>query len=135
MVPATLQKLLRNQSQSASKIFTYFRQSRFPLPPSVLTQFPQNYNPIDVSPFPNHRKTDYLSPNHPFCGPPYPTFSFECFLNPNSVPAPLIRSESDEEAASDDSRIIRADSVKKKRKKKMNKHKLRKLRKRLRRKA
>ncbi|PKI65352.1 hypothetical protein CRG98_014234 [Punica granatum] len=40
-----------------------------------------------------------------------------------------------EEAEGDDQRIIRADSVKKKRKRKMNKHKYKKLRKRLRRKA
>ncbi|CAN4079178.1 unnamed protein product [Withania somnifera] len=62
----------------------------------------------------------------------YPSFSFGLFLNPVSQMG-LIKSENDEDI--DDSLKIWADSVKKKRKKKMNKHKLKKLRKCLRRKT
>ncbi|KAI5679284.1 hypothetical protein M9H77_10234 [Catharanthus roseus] len=59
----------------------------------------------------------------------YPSFSFEYFLNPVS-PCGFCHSQSLKE--SDESRVMWADSVKKKRKRKMNKHKLRKLRKRIR---
>lgn len=63
----------------------------------------------------------------------YPSFSFGLFLNP-VCPNGLITSEEDNIVA-DESHKIWADSVKKKRKRKMNKHKLKKLRKRLRRKT
>ncbi|KAJ0469702.1 hypothetical protein HanIR_Chr14g0710781 [Helianthus annuus] len=61
----------------------------------------------------------------------YPSFSFGAFLNPISYQSVVPEEEEDivDEAG------IWADSVKKKRKKKMNKHKLKKLRKRLRRKT
>lgn len=68
----------------------------------------------------------------------YPSFSFGLFLNPNGFflnpisPNELVKSENDE---NEDSVKIWADSVKKKRKRKMNKHKLKKLRKCLRRKT
>ncbi|KAK3026071.1 hypothetical protein RJ639_042563 [Escallonia herrerae] len=64
--------------------------------------------------------------------PIYPSFSFGNFLDPVSLSG-LCKSTSvagDEAAKSDG--MVWADSVKKKRKKKMNKHKLNKLRKRLR---
>ncbi|KAI3463057.1 hypothetical protein Pfo_019720 [Paulownia fortunei] len=128
MVSSTLQKILRSQSQSASKIFTHFRRPLSPLPPFVPAQIPQIFKPIDAISFPNHPKTDS------FCAHVYPSFSFGFFLNPIS-PTSLIPSEPNDETTPDDSNIVRADSVKKKRKKKMNKHKLRKLRKRLRRKT
>ncbi|KAK1312945.1 hypothetical protein QJS10_CPA06g01253 [Acorus calamus] len=62
----------------------------------------------------------------------YPSFSFGCFLDP-------IRPTSSDDGGGvtgdedDVDRTVWADSVKKKRKKKMNKHKYKKLRKRLRR--
>ncbi|KAL7610230.1 hypothetical protein Lser_V15G10676 [Lactuca serriola] len=65
----------------------------------------------------------------------YPSFSFEHFLNPiSSTGLPNSKPEEDPEldGSSLSNDIIRADSVKKKRKKKMNKHKLKKLKKRLR---
>ncbi|KAL7094899.1 hypothetical protein ACP275_11G133600 [Erythranthe tilingii] len=133
MASSALQKLLRNQSHSASKIFTNVRQSLHPL----LNQIPQiSTSPTDsASSSPDHPKTDHPNPKiNSFSGHVYPTFSFEFFLNPNSPPS-LFRPEPDEETDVDDSNVIRADSVKKKRKKKMNKHKLRKLRKRLRKKT
>ncbi|EYU34759.1 hypothetical protein ABFS82_11G132500 [Erythranthe guttata] len=135
MASSALQKLIRNQSHSASKICSNFRQSLHPL----LNQIPQISSPTDsASSSPDHPKTDSPNPKiHSFSGHVfYPTFSFEFFLNPNS-PSSLFRPEPepDEETDADDSNVIRADSVKKKRKKKMNKHKLRKLRKRLRKKT
>ncbi|KAK4426107.1 hypothetical protein Salat_1379200 [Sesamum alatum] len=134
MASSTLLKLLRNQSESASKFFSPFRQPVPPLPPSLLTQIPQITKHIDPTPSTDQPKTNCLKPHYPFSAHVYPSFSFGFFLNPVS-PTSLIRSEPEEETTPEDSRIIRADSVKKKRKKKMNKHKLRKLRKRLRRKT
>ncbi|KAL3501101.1 hypothetical protein ACH5RR_035550 [Cinchona calisaya] len=60
----------------------------------------------------------------------YPSFSVGHFLNPLVASSGLSLQVKDLEV--DESRIMWADSVKKKRKRKMNKHKLRKLRKRLR---
>lgn len=134
MASSTLLKLLRNQSESASKIFTHFRQPVPPLPPSLLTQIPQITKHIDAMTYPGQPKTDCLKPNHPISAHVYPSFSFGFVLNPVS-PTLLIRSERVVKTTAEDAHIIRADSVKKKRKKKMNKHKLRKLRKRLRKKT
>lgn len=58
----------------------------------------------------------------------FPSFSIGFFLNPNPSIC-LVKTDMDG-GVSDDSPKIWADSVKKKRKRKMNKHKLRKLRKR-----
>ncbi|KAJ9540294.1 hypothetical protein OSB04_026800 [Centaurea solstitialis] len=90
--------------------------------------------------------TDELNPNHHHSSYFfYPTFAFETFLNPipqiefiQSTTVPEALEEEEEEGVvlgDDDEKGIWADSVKKKRKKKMNKHKLKKLRKRLRRKT
>lgn len=127
MASSTLQKLLRNQSRPASTIFTHFRQSLSPSPPLPLTQIPKLHDPR-----PDQPETDHFKPKHSLSAQVYPSFSFEFFLNP-VAPCPFIRPESDGEA--DEQNVIRADSVKKKRKKKMNKHKLKKLRKRMRRKT
>lgn len=136
MTPSALQKLLRSQSQSASKIFPHLRRPLDPSPPpSVLTHIPQISNPAHAVSSPDHPRTDSFKPkNHSFGAQVYPSFSFGFFLNPN-ISVPLFESEPNDEASPDDSNVIRADSVKKKRKKKMNKHKLRKLRKRLRKKT
>ena len=64
----------------------------------------------------------------------YPNFPFGFNLNPISA-AGLDQLKAMEEEDVDDSRTFWADSVKKKRKRKMNKHKYQKLRKRLRRKS
>ncbi|GFP94098.1 hypothetical protein PHJA_001554200 [Phtheirospermum japonicum] len=126
MASPALQKLLRNQqSQSASKTLTYLRQ------PFSLAR---TSKPYDTTSFSNHPEIDYVKPIQSSCGHIYPTFPFGFFLDPIS-PTQLIRSEPHAETTPDESVIIRADSVKKKRKKKMNKHKLRKLRKRLRKKT
>ncbi|KAL6587445.1 hypothetical protein OROMI_000423 [Orobanche minor] len=118
--------LLRNQYHSAFKTLTYFRQ------PSVIPEITKT-----------HDTASSLHPPETYCSKPtrhsfgshfYPSFPFGFFLDPIS-PTQLIRFETEEETTPDESVIIRADSVKKKRKKKMNKHKLRKLRKRLRRKT
>ena len=64
----------------------------------------------------------------------YPSFPFGYCLNPiSSSGFDQLKVDETEEVESDDARTIWADSVKKKRKKKMNKHKYKKLRKRLRR--
>lgn len=64
----------------------------------------------------------------------YPSFSFGYLLNPISPSGlPDFKPEEDlQPDGSDSGTMIWADSVKKKRKKKMNKHKLKKLKKRLR---
>ncbi|GJT97976.1 hypothetical protein Tco_1093494 [Tanacetum coccineum] len=62
----------------------------------------------------------------------YPSFAFESFLNPVNQTGYI--QQEDNDVVSEEN-VIYADSVKKKRKKKMNKHKLKKLRKRLRRKT
>nr|GLL18620.1 hypothetical protein DM860_005185 [Ipomoea trifida]GMC67201.1 hypothetical protein DM860_005185 [Ipomoea batatas]GME06971.1 hypothetical protein DM860_005185 [Ipomoea batatas] len=124
-----LGKVLRNRSQSASTLITQLTKSHTqilaatppPLPPRLVQ------NPIFLEP-----KREDSNPNA--CSRFYPTFSFEYFLNPISQPGFIIPSE-DAGVTSPESPKIWADSVKKKRKKKMNKHKLQKLRKRLRRKA
>ncbi|KAL8267094.1 hypothetical protein R6Q59_004443 [Mikania micrantha] len=65
----------------------------------------------------------------------YPTFSFGCFLNPIAATG-FLDSKPEEDPGfygpGSSTEMIWADSVKKKRKKKMNKHKLKKLKKRLR---
>ncbi|KAK6153119.1 hypothetical protein DH2020_012758 [Rehmannia glutinosa] len=108
MVSSTIQKLLRNQSQSASKILTLFRKPLPPLTPLV-TQIPQISEPSCPTSFSNHPKIDHLKPNHSFCAHVYPSFSFGFFLNPIS-PTSLIRSEPNDEMAPEESNIIRADS-------------------------
>lgn len=68
--------------------------------------------------------------------PIFPSFTFGYCLNPISpIGSGQLRLCEAGEVESDDARTIWADSVKKKRKRKMNKHKLRKLRKSLRRKT
>ncbi|KAJ0113609.1 hypothetical protein Patl1_02888 [Pistacia atlantica] len=62
----------------------------------------------------------------------YPSFPFGFFLDP-ILSSGSIHSEPENDVSDDGSGTVYADSVKKKRKKKMNKHKYRKLRKRLRR--
>ncbi|CAA0823445.1 Unknown protein [Striga hermonthica] len=123
MASPTLWKLLRNPS--ASKISTFLRQTH------PLTQIPK---PRDTTPLSNPPEAEYLRSNLSLGAPVYPSFPFGLFLGPVSQ-GPSIRPQPDSEMAPDESIIIRADSVKKKRKKKMNKHKLRKLRRRLMRKT
>ncbi|PIN05656.1 hypothetical protein CDL12_21808 [Handroanthus impetiginosus] len=63
----------------------------------------------------------------------FPCFSFEFFLDPKlSSGLHQIEAVKAKKSDLDESQTMWADSVKKKRKKKMNKHKLRKLRKRIR---
>ncbi|KAJ8752044.1 hypothetical protein K2173_001070 [Erythroxylum novogranatense] len=61
----------------------------------------------------------------------YPSFPFGSYLNPIHATG----FDLNDDIEGDDARTVWADSVKKKRKKKMNKHKYKKLRKRLRRKS
>lgn len=129
MASSTLQKFLRCQTRPASKILFHLRKPLAPLPHTEISQIS---DPVDL--ISKSLETGCLKPNHSSIAHFYPGFSFGFFLNPNSASS-LIRPEPDGEATEDDSNVIRADSVKKKRKKKMNKHKLKKLRKRLRRKT
>ncbi|XP_030484812.1 uncharacterized protein LOC115701218 [Cannabis sativa] len=130
---STIHKLLTKSP--TLKILTAFNPKPLPLPlPNLnvpLTQL--NYNQVklypylgsnpDQSPFLGAQKNDYL----PTFSHVYPSFPFGYSLNPlplsGSIPL----------EAEDDSTELWADSVKKKRKRKMNKHKYNKLRKRLRR--
>ncbi|WOG93459.1 hypothetical protein DCAR_0312743 [Daucus carota subsp. sativus] len=124
------QKLARNQS--TTRLITSFKNPILSHPP-VLNHLSQ-LNPTHLTPIspPSQPKTE-----DPFSHQSlhfYPSFSFGCFLNPISLSG-LVQSEIQVDAVSDDSGMMWADSVKKKRKRKMNKHKLKKLRKRLRRKT
>ncbi|GFQ00691.1 hypothetical protein PHJA_002213000 [Phtheirospermum japonicum] len=90
-------------------------------PPSLVA-VPENHNAQ------NEKKAAIDNRFHVF-----PSFSFGLFLNPNfSSGLRQIEAVRAEISDLDESQIMWADSVKKKRKKKMNKHKLRKLRKRVR---
>ncbi|CAI9758558.1 unnamed protein product [Fraxinus pennsylvanica] len=127
MAASIFQKFFRNQSLYATKLINHP-----PLqPPYLLTQIPQTTILADQIPLPGRGKiTDsrlYPSISSHF----YPSFSFGCFLHPVSSSIGSIRSEPDEETVAESTLTIWADSVKKKRKRKMNRHKLRKLRKNL----
>lgn len=130
-----LRKALRNEFQSATtRIITNLNKSE----PAILnsTLQPPNLahpccNRRNQIPFCLQGETENSNPNNVSSGSVvYPSFSFGLFLNPISQIG-LINSDNDE----GNSLKIWADSVKKKRKKKMNKHKLKKLRKHLRRKT
>ncbi|OVA20545.1 protein of unknown function DUF1713 [Macleaya cordata] len=132
-----LQKLLRKASPV--RIITNFNN---PLPPNISVPLILHQpHPIDFKP------NDPITDLNPILGSPncdknalnrsqqiYPSFPFGYYLNPISQTGISI-TEQDEEVngSGKDEKTVWADSVKKKRKKKMNKHKYRKLRKRLRR--
>ncbi|KAK9052711.1 hypothetical protein SSX86_029341 [Deinandra increscens subsp. villosa] len=101
-----------------------------PLIPHLLHQLQPNSTPIGKNPFPDFSPADQTARFNI-----YPSFSFGCFLNPISSSG-FLDSNPEEAPELDGSGsstgMIWADSVKKKRKKKMNKHKLKKLKKRLR---
>ncbi|KAL3376562.1 hypothetical protein AABB24_003146 [Solanum stoloniferum] len=121
-----LRKSLQNKFLSAARITTIL--SSKPIPTSPLFHHPSSSG-LGQIPFFLQGGTSDSKLNVGF----YPSFSFGHFLNPVS-PNGFI-SPVEDIVVDDDSRKIWADSVKKKRKKKMNKHKLKKLRKRLRRKT
>ncbi|KAL3526112.1 hypothetical protein ACH5RR_014484 [Cinchona calisaya] len=138
-------KLLRIQSQSTSRIILlHLNKSTLshphlpPLPPSTSTGAAAGATtsqfltpPSDIQP----QIGDWSLNHSPSSQKFFPSFSFGFFLNPNSSSG-FIKTDVDGcGSEEEDSRTIWADSVKKKRKRKMNKHKLRKLRKRLRRKT
>ncbi|KAI3520725.1 hypothetical protein L1887_10175 [Cichorium endivia] len=129
-----LQRLVRKQSCSTTLITSL--NTRILSPPSHLLD-PKPEQPVAPIPFFNRlpKTTDESNP-HPYHSTFYPSFAFESFLNPISQLGFIQHVVPEEDIVSgDDERGIWADSVKKKRKKKMNKHKLKKLRKRLRRKT
>ncbi|XP_019240036.1 PREDICTED: uncharacterized protein LOC109220034 [Nicotiana attenuata] len=128
-----LRKSLRNQLLSAARTTINLNRS------TILSS-----KPTLTSPLPHHPSSSRLgkTPFFPQLGTVdpnlnvgfYPSFSFGHFLNPVS-PNGLTTPEEVDDVIADESHKIWADSVKKKRKRKMNKHKLKKLRKRLRRKT
>lgn len=124
-------RALRNESKSPSTIISLLNKSQPPIY-TVASPLPLDHlsdsRPVQFPIFPR-RKTEYSNPTSSSLF--YPTFSFGLFLNPISSTGLI--SSVDEDAVTGDSQTIWADSVKKKRKRKMNKHKLKKLRKRLRR--
>ncbi|RAL46906.1 hypothetical protein DM860_005185 [Cuscuta australis] len=128
-----LGKVLRNRSQPATRFITLLNKSQTQIPsapPPTTIGSETAQNPIFLIPKREDSNTNASSLFHP-------TFSFDYFLNP----VPILRSgfifqsEDAGVASRRESPEIWADSVKKKRKKKMNKHKLKKLRKRLRKKT
>ncbi|KAL8124275.1 hypothetical protein AgCh_012066 [Apium graveolens] len=127
-----LQKLARNNS--TTRLITCFTNPISTHPPLPFFNHLSQTNPTQLVPLtPSQPKTEGPFSHHPLHF--YPSFSFGCFLNPISLSGLVQSGNQEEEAVSGDSGLIWADSVKKKRKRKMNKHKLKKLRKRLRRKT
>ncbi|KAK1410077.1 hypothetical protein QVD17_36610 [Tagetes erecta] len=126
-----LQKLLKKQSPTTTLITTL--NKRILSTPTHLLD-PKPDPPILI--FNNQPKTPNESNPLHHSSIAYPSFSFQAFLYPISQPE-YVQSvvPEDDIVSGDDEMGIWADSVKKKRKKKMNKHKLKKLRKRLRRKT
>ncbi|KAK9047956.1 hypothetical protein SSX86_033083 [Deinandra increscens subsp. villosa] len=127
-----LQRIVRKQSRSTALISNLNKQ--LPSSPTILL----DPKPLPAIPFFNNLpKTTDESNLHHHSSTFYPTFSFSAFLHPVSQIGYIqsVLPEEDDVNSGDDERGIWADSVKKKRKKKMNKHKLKKLRKRLRRKT
>ncbi|VFQ73517.1 unnamed protein product [Cuscuta campestris] len=128
-----LGKVLRNRSQPATRFITLLNKSQTQIPsappPTIGSETAQN--PIFLKP----KREDDSNTNASSLL--YPTFSFDYFLNPVPISQSgfIFPSEDAGVASRRESPEIWADSVKKKRKKKMNKHKLKKLRKRLRRKT
>ncbi|XP_020208806.2 uncharacterized protein LOC109793744 [Cajanus cajan] len=120
MASSALQKLLRKPP--SFRFITSFNPSHQTLNP--------NPNPIlALSP---HPPSSTAPPSHRFDSPTliFPSFPFGFSPTPVSESAFRIRSSPDDVEASG---TLWADSVKKKRKRKMNKHKYQKLRKRMRR--
>ncbi|KAL2518654.1 Uncharacterized protein Adt_14901 [Abeliophyllum distichum] len=125
MAASIFQKFMRNQSLYATKFIT-----NTPLPPPyLLSQIPQTTILADQTPFYGHRKIEdsRLNPSSHF----YPIFPYGFFLHSVASSIGSIPPEPDDETVAGSFRTIWADSVKKKRKRKMNRHKLRKLRKSL----
>ncbi|KAH7848126.1 hypothetical protein Vadar_034073 [Vaccinium darrowii] len=122
-----LQKLLANQS--AKSMITTFHKPQSPtLIPTLLNRLHQNSHKFNLSPFLGPPRTgDSISPHSP---PIFPSYPFGLSLNPINLTGLVPSGPS--EAVAGDTQAMWADSVKKKRKRKMNKHKYQKLRKRLR---
>ncbi|KVI09159.1 uncharacterized protein LOC112511565 [Cynara cardunculus var. scolymus] len=132
-----LLRLVRKQSPSTTLVANLNKRI---LSPSTHLPDSKPVQPATAIPFFNGvpETTDELNPHHhSSCF--YPTFAFESFLNPVSqigfIQSAVPEEEEEDIVSGNDEQGIWADSVKKKRKKKMNKHKLKKLRKRLRRKT
>ncbi|GAA0153904.1 hypothetical protein LIER_12031 [Lithospermum erythrorhizon] len=134
MATPLFKKLIKNQSrfESISRKITASHLT------TTSAAAATNHPVPTTNPFQIHQLEKPIVQNSIFLDPCnsfgiYPSFSFEHFLNPVAPFAPedngVDLGKEDEE-----SNMVYADSVKKKRKKKMNKHKLKKLRKRLRRK-
>ncbi|KAM0940818.1 hypothetical protein DsansV1_C18g0154271 [Dioscorea sansibarensis] len=117
-----LQRLLKKPHLHPLRFLPSLQNPHLPDPPPLL-------NPC---PIPNSNSNS--NPNPPNRFPIYPSFPHWPHLEPISISG-FDPSYIDDGAESTDvdQRTVWADSVKKKRKKKMNKHKYRKLRKRLRR--
>lgn len=135
MASSVLPRFLRSQCQPAKKIIPLLNKQILHEPPPLQTSsalahlFESENRPAENSSLdPSGTKNSSLSRTLFF-----PSFSASLFLNPISSTG-LIEDDILNDV-SDESSTIWADSVKKKRKRKMNKHKLRKLRRRLRRKT
>ncbi|XP_057982308.1 uncharacterized protein LOC131167520 [Malania oleifera] len=134
---SVLQKLLRKSSSARiATVLSNCQAPNFSAPlafyqPHVAETTSNHDCTSNLTPLSRSRKTDELSPSQSLRV--YPSFSIGYFLNPISSSG-LLQSKPDD-VVSDGLPTIWADSVKKKRKKKMNKHKYKKLRKRLRQKS
>ena len=120
-----LQKFLKKQP--SSRLITAFHPVQTP---NTIIPFNQDHNlptePFKTSPILTHQ---YVGSSHSTLI--FPSFPFGFASKPVFENGFL--SHESEDAALEDSRTLWADSVKKKRKRKMNKHKYQKLRKRMRR--
>lgn len=130
---ATLQKLIRRSQPT--RIIAALHTSPSPNPsmssifgrPHHIEGKPEPHLCTNLSSFLNEHKNDDFSPSQ--LRKIYPSFPLGFCLNP----IPVCGSISSEAEEDDDSGKVWADSVKKKRKRKMNRHKYKKLRKHLRR--
>ncbi|XP_041006412.1 uncharacterized protein LOC121251142 [Juglans microcarpa x Juglans regia] len=120
-------KLLRKSP--AARFIAALQNPHAPNPTASLIFSQTRIEPTDPTPFLGSSKAENLT--HSEFSRIYPSFPFGFYLNPicSSLSVP---SEA-EDAALGDCGTVWADSVKKKRKRKMNKHKYQKLRRRLRR--
>ncbi|KAJ4841393.1 hypothetical protein Tsubulata_033428 [Turnera subulata] len=132
MAISTLHKLFKNSPSPArilASLHNPLLHPQNPTPPSILQHYldrkPGETNPTNASPFLGSFKADNARQLDPWM--------FYSISPVGSFLSPVLSTGSVEGGADNDQPGMWADSVKKKRKRKMNKHKYRKLRKRLRR--
>ncbi|KAL2529023.1 uncharacterized protein Fot_21624 [Forsythia ovata] len=95
MATCILQKLLRNQSQSATKIIAHLNKPHQSLPPLfLLTQIPNRTRLLDHIPLPGRpEREDGSKMEVSVSSRIYPSFPFAFFLDPVSIRVDWIRNQ------------------------------------------